>query len=74
MQIFQPKFTMHEMRARALFVLFDLLRSRPLKFQLDPERLVKDSLQIAFKDVHSDGNLTVFSSLFSYLISYCLMG
>lgn len=54
--------------------LQSLLTSRLLKFQLDAERLVKESLQIAFQDVHSDGKLTVFSSLFSYFISYCLMG
>ncbi|KAH8124286.1 hypothetical protein ACSS6W_002448 [Trichoderma asperelloides] len=35
--------------------LQSLLTSRLLKFQLDAERLVKESLQIAFQDVHSDG-------------------
>lgn len=79
MQILQPKYTMHGFEwqdQRGIegtgFVraLRSLLTSHLQDFQPDLERLVKDFLEVEFKDIQSDGNLTAILSLlyFSSLI------
>ncbi|KAM0525737.1 hypothetical protein ACHAPE_000448 [Trichoderma viride] len=64
MQILQPKYTMHGFEWQDqrgvegtgfVRALRSLLTSHLQDFQPDLERLVKDCLEIEFKDVHSDG-------------------
>lgn len=73
MQILQPKYTMHGFEWQDqrgvegtgfVRALRSLLTSHLQDFQPDLERLVKDCLDIEFKDIHSDGNITASISLF----------
>lgn len=73
MQILQPKYTMHgfEWQDRRgvegtgfVRALRSLLTSHLQDFQPDLERLVRDCLEMEFRNIRSDGNITTFISLF----------
>lgn len=81
MQLLQPKFTMHGFEWRDqrgvegtgfVRALRSLLTSHLQDFQPDLERLVKDTLEIEFRDIQSDGNVTVYLSL-SLFLFYMLL-
>lgn len=74
MQLLQPKFTMHGFEWQDqrgvegtgfVRALRSLLTSHLQDFQPDLERLVKDTLEIEFSDIQSDGNLSVYLSLYN---------
>jgi hypothetical protein len=83
MQLLQPKFTMHGFEWQDqrgvegtgfVRALRSLLTSHLQDFQPDLERLVKDTLEIEFRDIQSDGRRQ-FNYLFviSFFLFYKLL-
>lgn len=81
MQLLQPKYTMHGFEWQDqrgvegtgfVRALRSLLTSHLDQFQPHLERLVKDSLDIEFKDIQSDGNLS--SCIPNFFFFTCSIG